>query len=102
MDLEGTKTGGDGLIQFTEFLVAGCDKHTLLSVENIRKEFLYLDHDKDGFINTHDIEKFMYGLADAGSVRDDMTDFTKLLQEIKETHVTGEIENSYKGSVIDF
>ena len=26
MDLPGTKTGGDGLIQFTEFLVAGCDK----------------------------------------------------------------------------
>ena len=74
----------------------------MLAEENIRKEFQYLDHDKDGYINVNDIEKFMYGLADAGSVRDDLTDFAKLLQEIKENNITGELENSYVGACIDF
>lgn len=31
--------GGDGLIQYTEFLVCGANKKSLLSAENIRKEF---------------------------------------------------------------
>lgn len=35
--------GGDGLIQFTEFILAGCSKKNLLSYDNIMKEFIYLD-----------------------------------------------------------
>ena len=31
--------GGDGLIQFTEFILAGCNKKALLTPENIMKEF---------------------------------------------------------------
>ena len=79
IDLPGTRTGGDGLIQFTEFLVAGCDKQLLLSSENIHKEFLYLDEDKDCFINAKDIEKFIYGLEGKDGTRGYIADFEKLL-----------------------
>ena len=75
MDLPGTKTGGDGLIQFTEFLCAACDKVTLLTSENIHKEFRYLDADQDGVINANDIEKFMYGLEGRDGSRGDLADF---------------------------
>ena len=75
MDLPGTKTGGDGLIQFTEFLVAACDKVTLLTQENIQKQFKQLDADQDGVINAHDIEKFMYGLEGKDGSRGDHADF---------------------------
>ena len=39
--------GGDGLIQFSEFLLAGCSKKNLLTEANVMKEFTYLDMDKD-------------------------------------------------------
>jgi len=35
--------GGDGLIQFTEFVLAACSKASLLNHDNIVKEFQYLD-----------------------------------------------------------
>ena len=57
--------GGDGLIQFTEFILAGCSKKTLLSQENIIKEFSYLDMDKDGVIAYEDIRKFMMSFSDS-------------------------------------
>ena len=76
MDLEGTKTGGDGLIQYSEFLVAACNKQSLLEGSNINKEFKYLDHDKDGVLDVSDIERFMYGLTGKGEYREDKTDFT--------------------------
>ena len=56
-------SGGDGLIQFTEFIVAGCDKRSLLTEANLQKEFQFLDVDQDSFIGPSDIEKFMYGFA---------------------------------------
>ena len=39
LDLAGTQTGGDGLIQFSEFLVAACNKKALLEDTNIKREF---------------------------------------------------------------
>ena len=93
MDLAGTRTGGDGLIQFTEFLVAACDKISLLTSDNIHKEFKCLDADQDGVINANDLEKFMYGLEGRDGSRGDQADFEKLLQEIKEKNMIGEAED---------
>ena len=56
--------GGDGLIQFTEFILAGCSKKNLLVSENILKEFTYLDMDKDGVIGYEDVRKFMMSYCD--------------------------------------
>ena len=39
IDFGAGQNSGDGLIQFTEFIIAACDKKSLLSEENIRKEF---------------------------------------------------------------
>ena len=36
---------GDGLIQFTEFVLAGCSKKILLSTENMITEFKFVDID---------------------------------------------------------
>ena len=57
--------GGDGLIQFTEFILAGCNKKDLLTPENIRKEYDYLDFDKDGLVGLEDIRKFMMSFSDS-------------------------------------
>ena len=83
-------SGGDGLIQFTEFLVAGCDKRNLLTEANIKKEFEFLDYDKDKFIGPDDIEKFMYAHADKGNLEndEDSKNFHTLLSEIKKANVT--------------
>lgn len=40
--------GGDGMIQFTEFVLAGCSKKNLLSSDNMINEFNFVDMDKDG------------------------------------------------------
>ena len=64
-------SGGDGLIQFTEFLIAGCDKRSLLTEANLLKEFEFLDLDKDNFIGPGDIEKFMYGFASKENIEND-------------------------------
>ena len=56
--------GGDGLIQFTEFLLAGCSKKNLLVEDNIIKEFNYLDMDKDGQIGLNDMRKFMMSYSE--------------------------------------
>ena len=59
--------GGDGLIQFTEFILAGCSKKELLTPENIFKEYNYLDFDKDGLVGLDDIRKFMMSFSDSES-----------------------------------
>ena len=81
--------GGDGLIQFTEFLVAGCDKRLLLTEVNLQKEFQFLDADQDGYIGPADAEKFMYAFADNNFVAqdEDCRNFKKLLAEIKRANV---------------
>ena len=53
-------------------------------------------------IGANDIEKFMYGLEGRDGSRGDLADFEKLLQEIKENNVIGDIEDSYVGAVIDY
>jgi len=56
--------GGDGLIQFTEFVLAGSSKKNLLCQENIIKEFNYLDVDHDGMIGLEDMRKFLISYSD--------------------------------------
>ena len=64
--------GGDGLIQFTEFVIAGCSKALLLSETNLQKEFKFLDLDKDGFIGPKDIETFMTGMCSEEILKKDI------------------------------
>ena len=63
--------GGDGLIQFTEFLIAGSNKAVLLSDGNLQKEFKFLDLDQDGFIGPEDIETFMTGMCSEEIIKKD-------------------------------
>ena len=56
------------MIQFTEFLVAGCDKKLICNEDNIRKEFEFLDDDNSGIIGTEEIIKFMNGMTDVSRV----------------------------------
>ena len=56
--------GGDNLIQFTEFLVAACDKNIICTDENIRKEFNFIDEDLSGIIGTDEIITFMDNMTD--------------------------------------
>ena len=81
-------SGGDGLIQYQEFLVAGCDKRNLLSERNLEKEFEFIDVDKDGFIGPDDIEKFMIENVDPETVEgdEDCQDWFKLSCAIKKAN----------------
>ena len=60
--------GGDGLIQFTEFVLAGCSKKNLLSSQNVEKEFQFVDMDQDGEISVHDVQKFLQSFSTENSV----------------------------------
>ena len=57
--------GGDGLIQFTEFVLAGCSKKNLLSSDNMIKEFRYIDSDQDGEISVEDVRKFLQSYSES-------------------------------------
>jgi Ca2+-binding EF-hand superfamily protein len=48
--------GGDGKVQFTEFMAAASNKDLLLSDSNLRKAFSYFDMDQDGRIDLLDIK----------------------------------------------
>lgn len=71
--------GGDGLIQFTEFVLASCSKKNLLSEAHIITEFTYLDMDKDGMIGIDDMRKFLLSYSDKVLESGEML---KMLQEI--------------------
>lgn len=74
--------GGDGQIQFTEFILAACSKKSLLSNENIIKEFRYLDMDKDNKLGLEDIRKFMLSLKNEDD--EDERDIDKENAELEE------------------
>ena len=49
----------DGKIQFTEFLIACCNKRLLFSDQNLNECFMHIDKDQDGVIGTKDIRGFV-------------------------------------------
>ena len=49
----------DGKVQFTEFLIAACDKKLLFSVINLKLCFEFIDMDGDGNISIDDLSDFM-------------------------------------------
>ena len=83
-------SGGDGLIQFSEFLVAGCDKRNLLSTANVEKEFDFLDQDQDGYIGPEDMEKFMTNYVDPDTIDndEDCQDYYKMMIDLKKANLT--------------
>ena len=73
--------GGDGLIQFTEFVLAACSKKNLLSADNMIKEFRYIDSDQDGEISVDDIRKFLQSYSES-SKHCDETSINNMITEI--------------------
>ena len=49
----------DGKIQFTEFLIATCNKRSLFTAHNIESCFQYIDADQDGEISKSDMSQFL-------------------------------------------
>ena len=49
----------DGKIQFSEFLIAACNKRALFTQINIQKCFNYIDFDQDGEITRKDLSEFL-------------------------------------------
>ena len=49
----------DGKVQFTEFLIAACDKRAIFTHKNLRMCFEFIDNDGDGEITTADLKVFM-------------------------------------------
>lgn len=79
--------GGDGLIQFTEFILAGCNKKNLLVQEHIIEEFKFLDMDKDGQIGIEDMRKFLMTFSeDAGEAATDAA-LEAMLEEIVQLYL---------------
>lgn len=65
--LKNADLSGDGIIQFTEFLMAGCNKYDLLTDSSMRTAFSNMDYDKDGKITTADYDFMIRGfLQDTG------------------------------------
>jgi calcium-dependent protein kinase len=46
----------NGLIDFTEFLMASFEEQTVLSGENMHQVFQYLDRDNDGYVTVEDLQ----------------------------------------------
>ena len=87
--------GGDGLIQFTEFLIAGSNKAVLFKEENCQKEFKFLDLDQDGFIGLEDIETFMTGICREVTLKksNNLQNIKQMLKEIKRAYAQWKLEN---------
>ena len=49
----------DGKIQFTEFLIAACNKRSLFSRYNIEQAFTFIDADGDKEITRKDLQAFL-------------------------------------------
>ena len=49
----------DGKIQFSEFLIACCNKRLLLSDEHLKEAFKQIDTDGNGQITEDDLQTFM-------------------------------------------
>lgn len=48
--------GGDGKIQFSEFMAASSDKEKLLTEANLKKTFSYFDVGQDGKVDYFDVK----------------------------------------------
>jgi len=59
-----TDMNGDGIIQFTEFMISGCNKRDMLTDYNLKNAFNAMDHDKNGKISKDDYEFIVRGFAD--------------------------------------
>jgi Ca2+-binding EF-hand superfamily protein len=51
----------DGIIQYTECLIAGCNKYDILSDLSLRTAFTNMDYDKDGKISKADYDFLIRG-----------------------------------------
>ena len=49
----------DGQVQFSEFLIAACNKRTLFADANVEKCFKFIDADGDGEISLDDMRVFL-------------------------------------------
>ena len=49
----------DGKVQFTEFLIAACNKRSLFTEENVRRCFVHIDANNDGIISVSDMQEFL-------------------------------------------
>ena len=49
----------DGKLQFSEFLVAGCNKRALFTAYNLDRCFKVIDKDGDSFVNVEDLRHFL-------------------------------------------
>ena len=49
----------DGKVQFSEFLIAGCNKRALFTSHNMSQCFDYIDSDQDGDISRKDLADFL-------------------------------------------
>ena len=87
--------GGDGVIQYTEFLIAGSNKVVLFKEENLQKEFKFLDLDQDGFIGLEDIESFMTGICSEIAFKkgSSLQSIKQMLKEIKRAYAKWKLEN---------
>uniref|UniRef100_A0A7S3CKL8 EF-hand domain-containing protein n=1 Tax=Strombidium rassoulzadegani TaxID=1082188 RepID=A0A7S3CKL8_9SPIT len=50
---------GDGKIQFTEFIIACCNKKALLTTHNLAECFSYFDDDGDGVLSRNDLQEVL-------------------------------------------
>jgi len=69
---------GDGIIEYSEFVVAAVNEDILLRDENLHKAFQMFDKDKDGFISRGDLVKVMNSFG--GTVSDVVID--KIMNQI--------------------
>ena len=49
----------DGKMQFSEFLIAGCNKKSLFTNYNLEKCFKHLDSNADGYLDIDDLGIFL-------------------------------------------
>ena len=49
----------DGVISFTEFLVATCNKRMLFTDHNLRELFNFIDKNRDGIVDLDDLQSFL-------------------------------------------
>lgn len=67
----------DGNFQYTEFIMAGCNKHDLLIDSSMRSTYSSIDNDKDGKISKADYDFFIRGFSADQNVPFENTDHGK-------------------------
>ena len=62
----------DGKVQFSEFLIATCNKRILFREHNLRECFKYMDANGDGVVTESDLKEFLGGEVTDSYVSDMM------------------------------